>query len=68
MAMTTPQLKIERIQRLSAEERLVQPSPEEWLKQQDEQAKTERSVLQPAKIFSPEANGVQATNNADMPP
>ncbi len=34
--MPTPKAKIDRVQRLSAEERLSQPSPEEWLQRLDE--------------------------------
>lgn len=33
--MPTPQAKIDRVQRLSAAERLWQPSPEDWLTEQD---------------------------------
>ncbi len=34
--MPTPKAKIDRVQRLSAEERLSQPTPEEWLQRLDE--------------------------------
>lgn len=50
--MTTPRAKIERIQRLSAEERLVQPTPEDWLKTQDEQQRTKAGLSDRAAEYA----------------
>lgn len=65
--MTTPKAKIERIQRLSAEEALRQPTPEEWLKQQDEKMRASASPA-PAASDPAEASskgGADETQSAD---
>lgn len=66
MCMPTPQAKIERVQRLSAEERLRQPTPEEWLRRVDETQMGQIEMVRPSDFDLPSGGGDCRTELGDV--
>jgi len=66
LCMPTPQAKIARVQRLSAEERLRQPAPEEWLRRVDETQMGQIEMVRPSDFELPSGEGECRTELGDV--